>query len=186
MRGGELAKAMTVAVNRMLNAQESSAGLIRAIETMVGTMGRFNGKDVTSLFRLIGCADFFSRLGSLFLFVFPCLVLLLSDRFFGACTCLCSPPQVRHIETLHAKHLREVLQLVRSERLVEDVGNLPIGLNIPKFDFIAQDPLAHEVIMYLNMLCASIEHRVLGQLHTADVVAVDRNRSRNCDPKVMQ
>ena len=60
----------------------------------------------------IGCADIFSRLGSLFLFVFPYLVLLLPGRFSGAYTCFCSPPQVWHIEMLHAKHLREVLQLV--------------------------------------------------------------------------
>ena len=155
MRGGELAKAMTVAVNRMLNAQESSAGLIRAIETMVGTMGRFNGKDVTSLFRLIGCADFFSRLGSLF------LIFLLPGHFCGACNCFRSPPQLRHIEALHTENLQEVLQLVRYEHLGEVVGDLLISWNIPKFNFSTKESLGHEVMMYLNVLCASMDHWVV-------------------------
>ena len=46
------------------------------------------------------------------------------------------------------------------ELLGEETGNMSIGSNIPKFDITAQDPLIHEVIMYLNMLCASIEQGV--------------------------
>ena len=48
MRWGELAEAMAVVVDCLLHARESSVGLDRAIETVVGTMGRFQGKDVTS------------------------------------------------------------------------------------------------------------------------------------------
>ena len=48
MRGSELAEAIAVAVNRLVNAQESVGGLDRALETIVGTIGQFNGKDVAS------------------------------------------------------------------------------------------------------------------------------------------
>ena len=39
MRGNEVAEVMVVVVDRLLNAQESSVGLDRAIETIVGTLG---------------------------------------------------------------------------------------------------------------------------------------------------
>ena len=48
MRGGELAEAMAAAVDRLVNAREGINGLDRAIETVVNTMGRFNGRDSTS------------------------------------------------------------------------------------------------------------------------------------------
>ena len=47
MRGSELVEARAIVVDRLLNARESSVGLDRAIETILGTTGRFNGKDVT-------------------------------------------------------------------------------------------------------------------------------------------
>ena len=59
-------------------------------------------------------------------------------------------------------HHREVLQRVRPEGLGEDVGNLPIGSNILEFDLTVKDPLTHKVIMYLDVLCVSLEHGVLG------------------------
>ena len=34
----------------------------------------------------------------------------------------------------------------------------------------------HKVIMHLDVLCVSMEHRVLGKLYAIDVVAVDRDR----------
>ena len=48
MRGSELAKAMAVAVDRLVSAQEIFVGLDRAIETIVDTTNRFNGNDVTN------------------------------------------------------------------------------------------------------------------------------------------
>ena len=48
MRGSELVEAMAVAVDHLVNAQESVRGLDRAVETIVGTSGRFNGKGVTN------------------------------------------------------------------------------------------------------------------------------------------
>ena len=48
MRGSELAEAMTVSVDRLVNVLENAGGLDRAIETIVGTSNRLNGKDVTS------------------------------------------------------------------------------------------------------------------------------------------
>ena len=94
----------------------------------------------------------------------------------------CSPPQVWHVKVLDTKHLREVLQLVRPKGLGENVGNLPTNSNIPNFDFTAQDPLAHKVIMQFSILHVSMEYRVLGQLHATDVVAVHQNRSGNFEP----
>ena len=71
--------------------------------------------------------------------------------------------------------------------MLQLVGNLSIGSNISKFDFIAQDPLIDKVIMHLDVLSsASMEHKVLGQLHIVDVVAVHRDRSQHLDPEVVQ
>ena len=63
---------------------------------------------------------------------------------------------------------------------------MPIGSNIPRFDFTTQDPLAHKVIMHLDVLCASMEHGVLGQLHATNVVLVDRDQNRHYDLEVLQ
>ena len=47
MRGSDLAEAMASAVDRLVNAREGSGALDRAIEAVVGTIGRFNGMDAT-------------------------------------------------------------------------------------------------------------------------------------------
>ena len=47
MRGSDLAEAMASAVDRMVNAREGAGALDRAIEAVVGTIGRFTGKDAT-------------------------------------------------------------------------------------------------------------------------------------------
>ena len=48
MRGLELAKAMAATVDRRVNAREGTGTLDRAIEVIVGTIGRFGGKNATS------------------------------------------------------------------------------------------------------------------------------------------
>ena len=48
MRGSEVMEAMAVAVDQLVNARESFVGLNRAIEKIVGTIGRFNGKNDTN------------------------------------------------------------------------------------------------------------------------------------------
>ena len=48
MRGSELAQAIAIAVNRLVSAREGASTLDRAIESIVGTMGRFGGKNATS------------------------------------------------------------------------------------------------------------------------------------------
>ena len=48
MRGLELAEAMASAVDRIVSAREGTCDLDRAIEAIVGTMGRFSEKDATS------------------------------------------------------------------------------------------------------------------------------------------
>ena len=47
MRGSDLAEAMASAVDRIVSAREGIGALDRAIEAVVGTIGRFNGKDAT-------------------------------------------------------------------------------------------------------------------------------------------
>ena len=48
MRGSELAEAMASTVDRIVTAREGTSALDRAIEAIVGTIGRFGGKDTTS------------------------------------------------------------------------------------------------------------------------------------------
>mgnify|MGYP000011049950 CR=1 FL=1 len=48
MRGSELAKVVASAVDRIVSAREGTSALDRAIEAIVGTMGRFGGKDATN------------------------------------------------------------------------------------------------------------------------------------------
>ena len=52
-------------------------------------------------------------------------------------------------------------------------------MNIPEFDFTAQDSLAHKVVMHFYVLRASMEYGVLSQLHAIDVVTIDRDRIGN-------
>ena len=48
MRGSELAKAMALAIDRIISAREGTCALDRAIEAIVCTIGWFSGKDGTS------------------------------------------------------------------------------------------------------------------------------------------
>ena len=48
MRGSELAEAMAVAVDHLVSAREGASALDWAIETTVGKIGRFGGKDAMS------------------------------------------------------------------------------------------------------------------------------------------
>ena len=48
MRGSEHAEAMVVAVDCEVNVRESKSAPDKAIQTIVGTIGRFNGKETTS------------------------------------------------------------------------------------------------------------------------------------------
>jgi hypothetical protein len=48
MRGADLAEAMASAVDRIVSAREGAGALDRAIEAVVGSIGRFGGKDATS------------------------------------------------------------------------------------------------------------------------------------------
>jgi hypothetical protein len=48
MRGADPAEAMASAVDRIVSAREGTGALDRAIEAVVGTIGRFSGKNATS------------------------------------------------------------------------------------------------------------------------------------------
>ena len=48
MRGSELAEAIAVAVDRLVNAREGTRALDKAIESIINAIGRFNGKYATS------------------------------------------------------------------------------------------------------------------------------------------
>ena len=144
---------------------------------------------IPTLFR-IGCFRFVPalvRVGGPQL-VSPFLGSFLSCSLSSANTSFLSnsPPQVWHVEMLYTKHLGKVIQLVRSERLGEDVGNLPIRLNILKFNFTAQNLLMHKVIVHFYVLCLSMEYGVLGKLYDAYVVAIDQDWGRYLNLEVFQ
>ena len=46
MKGGKLAEMMVVAMDPLMSARDGSAGLDKAIETIVDTSSRFNGRDI--------------------------------------------------------------------------------------------------------------------------------------------
>jgi hypothetical protein len=48
MRGADLAEAMASVVDQIVSAREGAASLDRAIEAVVGTIGRFSEKNATS------------------------------------------------------------------------------------------------------------------------------------------
>ena len=48
MRGTELVKAMVAAVDRLVSAREGTGALDSVVESIVGTVGRFGGKNATS------------------------------------------------------------------------------------------------------------------------------------------
>jgi hypothetical protein len=48
MREADLAEAMASAVDRIVNTREGAGALDRAIEAVVGTIGRFGGQTATS------------------------------------------------------------------------------------------------------------------------------------------
>jgi hypothetical protein len=48
MRGADLAEAMALAVDRIVSAHEGANALDRAVEAIVGTIGRFSGKNATN------------------------------------------------------------------------------------------------------------------------------------------
>ena len=48
MKGSELAEAVASIVDRIVSAREGTSALDRAIAAIVGTIGRFGGKDATS------------------------------------------------------------------------------------------------------------------------------------------
>ena len=48
MRGSKLAEAMAIAIDWLVSARYGMGALDRAIESIVGTIGRFGGKNATS------------------------------------------------------------------------------------------------------------------------------------------
>ena len=50
MKGQDLAEAMATTMDRVTSARKGASALNRAIEAIVGTMGRFGGTDATSYF----------------------------------------------------------------------------------------------------------------------------------------
>ena len=47
MNEEDLATMMVAAMDRMMQEQDNTMGLDRAIETVIGTMGRFDGNDIS-------------------------------------------------------------------------------------------------------------------------------------------
>mgnify|MGYP006872748825 CR=1 FL=1 len=53
MRGSELAEAIATTVDRIVSGRGDTSALDRAVEAIVGTIGRFSGRDVMSLSRIL-------------------------------------------------------------------------------------------------------------------------------------
>ena len=96
------------------------------------------------------------------------------------------PPQVWHVEMLQANQTRKWSQLVKSKRLTEDIGNRSVYRNIHKFDFSGEESLVEEMIVYLNVFLLGMKDRVLGKLHTTEVVVVYYSRFRHLDLEILQ
>ena len=62
--------------------------------------------------------------------------------------------------------------------------NLPISTNEAQLDLATKDMLAHEMVVHLNVLCASMINRVLDELDVAEVVTIDGNQFCNHHLKV--
>ena len=62
---------------------------------------------------------------------------------------------------LQPKRTRELLQLVETKGLGEDVDVLPICENILKFEFTGKDTLTGKVVVHLNVLIPCVEDGVL-------------------------
>ena len=73
-----------------------------------------------------------------------------------------------------AKRTRELLQLVETKGLGEDVGVLPIHRNILEFDFNRK--LTDKMVVHLNVLSPSVEDRIFCKLDATEVVVIDRRR----------
>ena len=86
------------------------------------------------------------------------------------------PHQVRHVEVPQTKRTRELPQLVETEGLGENVGNLPIRLNINEFDITKEDTLVEKMVVHLNVLIPGVEDGVFHKLDIVEVVIVDRRR----------
>ena len=46
-------------------------------------------------------------------------------------------------------------------------------MNKLQFNFTANDSLAHEMVMYLKLLYASMENKAFGELDVAEIITVD-------------
>ena len=57
MRWSDLAEAMASAVDRIVSAREGTGSLDKAIEAVVGTIGRFSGKGCHELFGVLTGRD---------------------------------------------------------------------------------------------------------------------------------
>ena len=110
---------------------------------------------------------------------------ILSDFFFYPFPSP-PPPQVRHVEMLRPKRIREVPHLVQAKGFGEDIGSLPIRQNIYEFDFTEKDTLADKVVVYLNVLGPGMQDRVPRKLDGTEVVIVDPRRIRHLHLQILE
>ena len=59
-----------------------------------------------------------------------------------------SPAQVLHVEVTQPKRTRDLLQLVQTKGLGENVSILLIRWNIVKFDFTVEDRLTDKMVVH--------------------------------------
>ena len=68
-------------------------------------------------------------------------------------------PQARQVVGWKTKLGRKLPKLVSPQSFREDVGCLKIGADVLKVDIPYKDTFLDEVVVYLNVLCPSMEDR---------------------------
>ena len=60
-----------------------------------------------------------------------------------------------------------------------------ISTKILKFHFTRENVLVHKVVIHFDVLCPSVENKVLRQLDTPKVVVVDHHRISNLHQQIL-
>ena len=85
-----------------------------------------------------------------------------------------TPSQARKVVGRKTKLGRKLPKLVSPQSFREDVGCLKIGADVLKVDIPYKDTFLDEVVVYLNVLCPSMEDGVSSKMDTTEIVAVEQ------------
>ena len=74
-----------------------------------------------------------------------------------------TPPRAQQVVGRKTKLGRKLPKLVSPQSFREDVGCLKIGADVLKVDIPYKDTFLDEVVVYLNVLCPSMEDEISGK-----------------------